>query len=264
MAGRERVSKQRVSRVRESVREFRRGHGGVLQGHRARCAERRGARASVPQRRVRGAARRRGGGRGRHPRARSRRRRRLGESKTRAARRAMPPPPRPPRGAPRRSRRSSTVGRRLGARSGFWRDSSWSGDGNRARRIASPRTSPSRAPPPRSRGARRSRTRRRFRHGVARCWRRRTRVCRPPWTSRRRSTRRGAASGRRAAAFLDVAECVSSSFAATAAMRDLASELARRAREDAVDARDGRVAAVEKTVARFCAAASEAGQTLGV
>ena len=61
--------------------------------------------------------------------------------------------------------------------------------------------------------------------------------------------------GRRAAAFLDVAECVSSSFAATAAMRDLASELARRAREDAVDARDGRVAAVEKTVARFCAAA---------
>ena len=73
-----------------------------------------------------------------------------------------------------------------------------------------------------------------------------------------------AASDARAAAFLDVAECVSSSFAATAAMRDLASELARRAREDAVDARDGRVAAVEKTVARFCAAASEAGQTLGV
>ena len=35
VAGRERVSKQRVSRVRESVREFRRGHGGVLQGHRA-------------------------------------------------------------------------------------------------------------------------------------------------------------------------------------------------------------------------------------
>ena len=73
-----------------------------------------------------------------------------------------------------------------------------------------------------------------------------------------------AASDARAAAFLDVAECVSSSFAATAAMRDLASDLARRAREDAVDARDGRVAAVEKTVARFCAAASEAGQTLGV
>ena len=72
------------------------------------------------------------------------------------------------------------------------------------------------------------------------------------------------ASETRAAAILDVAECVSSSFAATAAMRDLASELARRAREDAVDARDGRVAAVEKTVARFCAAASEAGQTLGV
>ena len=64
---------------------------------------------------------------------------------------------------------------------------------------------------------------------------------------------------------VDVAECVSSSFAGTAAMRDLASELARRAREDAVDARDGRVAVVEKTVAMFCAAdCGEAGQTLGV
>ena len=73
-----------------------------------------------------------------------------------------------------------------------------------------------------------------------------------------------AASDARAAAILDVAECVASSFAATAAMRDLAVALTRRAREDAVDARDGRVAAVEKTVARFCAAASEAGETLGV
>ena len=50
------------------------------------------------------------------------------------------------------------------------------------------------------------------------------------------------------AAFLNVAG-VQHRHSLTAAMRDLASELARRAREDAVDDRDGRVAAVEKTVA---------------
>ena len=73
------------------------------------------------------------------------------------------------------------------------------------------------------------------------------------------------ASETRAAAILDVAECVSSSFAATKEMRDLASALVRRAREDSADARDRRVRAVGSTVGRFCGVtASEAGETLGV
>ena len=71
------------------------------------------------------------------------------------------------------------------------------------------------------------------------------------------------ASDARAAATMDVAECVMSSFFPTAEMRDLASALVSRAREDAVSgARDGRLAAVEKAVARFCDAEADAGDTL--
>jgi hypothetical protein len=73
------------------------------------------------------------------------------------------------------------------------------------------------------------------------------------------------ASDARAAATMDVAECVVSSFFPTAAMRDLASALVSRAREDASSvsgARDGRLAAVEKAVKRFCDAEADAGDTL--
>ena len=73
------------------------------------------------------------------------------------------------------------------------------------------------------------------------------------------------ASDARAAATMDVAECVVSSFFPTAAMRDLASALVSRAREDASSvsgARDGRLAAVEKAVKRFCGAEADAGDTL--
>jgi hypothetical protein len=73
------------------------------------------------------------------------------------------------------------------------------------------------------------------------------------------------ASDTRAAATMDVAEVVVSSFLPTAAMRDLAFSLVSRAREDASSvsgARDGRLAAVEKAVKRFRDAEADAGDTL--
>ena len=230
MAGRERVSKQRVSK--SESREFAAATAAFCRVT-ALGAERRGARRLYLSAACRLLARRSvtrtlvlG--------ARSRRRRRLGES-TRAAQRACSAAETAER-CGRRSRRSSTVGRRLGAARDrpFVLERRW----KQARRIASPRTSPSRAA---AALARREAVTKAF--SSRRCVAGRARVS---------ADRRGRLGDGRldesaladaARAFLDVAES-SSSFAATPGVRDLASELARRAREDAVDAR-GRVAAVE-------------------